>query len=86
MAPWRRGGIAPGRVRALIGLERVGSGGVRVNLTSEGRSVARNRFLASGQSVNFVGAGGSECFVSLMSLREGAPGAASFKTGCGGTG
>ena len=33
-----------------------------------------------------VGAGGSECFVSLMSLREGRPGAASFKTGCSAAG
>lgn len=75
--------LAPG---AVIGLESVGSRGVRINLTSEGRSVANNRHLSSGQSINFVGAGGSECFVSLMSLREGRPGAASFKTGCSAAG
>src|SRR5690554_824970 len=75
--------LAPG---AVMGLASVGSSGVRVNLTSEGRSVANGRYLSSGQSVNFVGAGGSECFVSLMSLRDGQPGAASFKTGCSGAG
>ena len=71
--------LAPG---AVLGLQRVASGGVRVNLTSEGRNVANNRYLASGESVDFVGAGGNDCFVALLSLREGNPGAASFKTGC----
>ncbi|AOH35780.1 OmpH family outer membrane protein [Luteimonas sp. JM171] len=71
--------LAPG---AVLGLEGVSQGGVRINLTSEGRSVATRRNLSSGESISFVGAGGSECFVSLMSLRQGQPGAASFKTGC----
>lgn len=75
--------LAPG---AVIGLESVGSRGVRVNLTSAGQTVANSRYLASGQSLSFAGAGGSECFVSLMSMREGNPGAASFKTGCGASG
>lgn len=57
-----------------------------INLTSEGRNVANRRHLSSGQSVTFVGSDGRECFVSLMSLREGQPGAASFKTGCSAAG
>lgn len=72
--------LAPG---AVLGLQLVGNNGVRVNLTSGGRNAANYRHLSSGESVNFVGAGGSECFVSLMSVRPGKPGAASFKTGCG---
>lgn len=75
--------LAPG---AVLGLASVGSRGVRINLTSEGRTVANGWHLSSGESVNFVGTGGSECFVSLMSLREGRPGAASFKTGCSAAG
>ncbi|MGJ4728071.1 hypothetical protein [Luteimonas sp. SDU101] len=71
--------LGPG---AVLGLQRVSGNGVRVNLTSEGRNVVNSRFLSSGESVAFVGAGGAECFVSLMSLRQGNPGAASFKTGC----
>lgn len=71
--------LAPG---AVVGLGHVGSTGVRINLTSEGRNVANSHHLRSGESLNYVGTGGSECFVSLMSLREGEPGAASFKTGC----
>ncbi len=73
--------LAPG---AVIGLERITSQGARVNLTSEGRTVFNSRHLSSGQSLNFMGAGGKECYVSLLSLRQGAPGAASFKTGCSG--
>lgn len=72
--------LAPG---AVIGLESVQDRGVRVNLTSGGRNVANSRWLTSGESLNFIGAGGGECFVSLMSIRNGSPGAASFKTGCG---
>jgi len=75
--------LAPG---AVLGLQSVGRSGVRVNLTSEGRNAANGRHLSSGESVTFVGAGGAECFVSLMSLRQGSPGAASFKTGCAGRG
>lgn len=71
--------LAPG---AVLGLQRVGRTGVYVNLTSEGRNTVNGRHLSSGESVGFVGAGGRECFVSLMSLRQGNPGAASFKTGC----
>lgn len=71
--------LAPG---AVLGLEQVGRNGVRVNLTSGGRNVANHSYLASGESLTYLGAGGSECFVSLMSLRGGNPGAASFKTGC----
>lgn len=71
--------LAPG---AVIGLRGVGSDSVQVNLTSEGQNVVRGRYIRSGQSLNYVGAGGSDCYVSLMSLRSGNPGAASFKTGC----
>ena len=71
--------LAPG---AVVGLASVGGSGVRINLTSEGRNVHNGRYLESGESLNYVGTGGSECFLSLMSLREGQPGAASFKTGC----
>lgn len=75
--------LAPG---AVIGVNGVGRDSVRVNLTSEGRGVASGRYLRSGQSLNFVGAAGSECHVTLMSLRDGNPGAASFKTGCSAAG
>lgn len=71
--------LAPG---AVMGLQRVTSGGVRVNLTSEGRNVVNSRYLESGESLNYVGANGQQCFVSLLSLVPGQPGAASFKTGC----
>lgn len=71
--------LAPG---AVIGLQRIVNNGARVNLTSGGRNVANNRFLASGESLNYVGSDGRECFVSLMSLIPEQPGAASFKTGC----
>lgn len=75
--------LAPG---AVLGLESVGDRGVRVNLTSAGQNVANSHYLRSGESLNFAGDGGSDCFVSLMSLREGRPGAASFKTGCSAAG
>ncbi len=71
--------LAPG---AVIGLSRVEAGWVSVNLTSQGQSVFSGRTLRNGGSVNYVGAGGRECFVSLLSTRQGNPGAASFKTGC----
>ena len=71
--------LAPG---AVLGLTRVLNGGVRVNLTSGGTQTANSRFLESGETLAYRGANGRECWVSLLSIRGGNPGAASFKAGC----
>lgn len=73
--------LAPG---ALIGLTNVTSTGIRVNLTSDGIVRANSRHLQSGESLPYVGANGQACSVALRSIRQGDPGAASFKTDCKG--
>lgn len=75
--------LAPG---AVIGVRSVSDNYIHVNLTSGGDTVETSRSLRSGQSLSFVGAGGSQCHVALMSIRKGNPGVASFKTGCGSPG
>lgn len=71
--------LAPG---AIIGLTRVSAGGARVNLTSGGSQAENDRYLRSGESLTYQGIDGRDCWVSLSSLREGRPGAASFKADC----
>lgn len=71
--------LAPG---AVIGLTSVGPSGARVNLTSGGQTVYNDGYVRSGQSLSYTGTNGSQCWVSLMSLQQGNPGAASFKVGC----
>ena len=73
--------LAPG---ALLGLSGVGSNGAYINLTSGGATTADGKFLRVGQSLNFAGTGGRECWVSLRSHQRGNSGVASFNTGCPG--
>lgn len=73
--------LAPGAVVGVTSVARHGNG-VRVSLTSGGVQAAKDRFLKSGESLSYVGAQGRECWVSLMAVRAGEPGAASFKSGC----
>lgn len=73
--------LAPG---ALVGLDRVASNGVYINLTSAGATTFQREFVRAGESLKFAGSGGRECWVSLRSLKDGNPGVASFNTGCPG--
>jgi hypothetical protein len=65
----------------VFGLENVGGGGVRVNVSSPTDST--NRFLRSGQAVDYTSNSGGACRVSLLSFNDARIGTASFARSCG---
>lgn len=64
-----------------FGLEYVGGGGARVNLSSPTEST--NRFLRSGQAVTYTSRTGGSCRVALLSINDARIGTASFARSCG---
>lgn len=67
--------------QTVIGVTNVSPNGVRVNLTRTGDAVT-DRYMQSGESLDYRSVDGRNCKVSLLSVRDGDVGAASFAIGC----